>query len=153
LPYAFASHFAPALMMDAIEIYRTRFRRSEYLTRPHVMLGLNVVAAETDGEARRLFTSHQQAFVNLRRGMPGPLPPPNEQVIEQLPAQQRWELDQTLSMAVVGSPATVQLGLQAFIASTKADEIIIVAQIFDHEARLTSYEITADALSARTIPD
>ena len=153
LPYAFASHFAPALMMDAIEIYRSRFRPSEYASRPHVMLGLNVIAAGTDTEARRLFTSHQQAFVNLRLGTPGPLPPPNEQAIEELTPQQRWELDQTLSAAVVGSPATVQRGIEEFIARTKADEIIVVAQIFDHQARLKSYEITADALSARTIPD
>jgi luciferase family oxidoreductase group 1 len=153
LPYAFASHFAPALMMDAIEIYRSRFRPSEFASRPHVMLGLNVIAAETDAEARRLFTSHQQAFVNLRRGTPGPLPPPDEQAIERLSRQERWELDQTLSMAVVGSPATVQLGIEAFVERTKADELIIVAQIFEHQARLRSYEITADALSARTIPD
>jgi luciferase family oxidoreductase group 1 len=153
LPYAFASHFAPGLMMDAIAIYRSRFRPSEYASRPHVMLGLNVIAAETDAEARRLFTSHQQAFVNLRRGTPGPLPPPNEQAIEQLSRQERWELDQTLSIAVVGSPATVQLGIEAFLVRTKADEIIVVAQIFDHQARLKSYEITADALSARTTPD
>ena len=153
LPYAFASHFAPALMMDAIAIYRSRFRPSEFATRPHVMLGLNIVAAQTDNDARRLFTSHQQAFVNLRRGTPGPLPPPNEQAIQQLSPQERWELDQTLSMAVVGSPATVRLGIEAFVARTNADEIIVVAQIFDHQARLKSYEITSDALSARTIPD
>ena len=153
LPYAFASHFAPGLMMDAIEIYRSRFRPSQFAARPRVMLGLNVIAAETDAEARRLFTSHQQAFVNLRRGTPGPLPPPNEQALEQLPRQERWELDQTLSMAVVGSPATVQLGIEAFVERTKADEIIVVAQIFDHPARLRSYEITADVLSARAIPE
>jgi len=153
LPYAFASHFAPALMMDAIEIYRSRFRPSEFASRPHVMLGLNVIAAETDAEARRLFTSHQQSFVNLRRGTPGPLPPPDEHAIERLSRQERWELDQTLSMAVVGSPGTVQLGIEAFVERTKADELIIVAQIFEHQARLRSYELTADALSARTIPD
>ena len=77
LPYAFASHFAPALMMDAIAVYRNRFRPSQFLARPHLMLGVNVVIGETDEEARRLFTSHQQAFVNLRRGTPGPLPPPD----------------------------------------------------------------------------
>jgi len=147
LPYAFASHFAPALMMDAIAIYRSRFRPSEFATRPHVMLGLNIVAAQTDNDARRLFTSHQQAFVNLRRGTPGPLPPPNEQAIEQLSPQERWELDQTLSMAVVGSPETVRLGIEAFVARTNADEIIVVAQIFDHQARLKSYEITAGAFT------
>jgi luciferase family oxidoreductase group 1 len=146
LPYAFASHFAPDLMMDAIEIYRSRFRPSKHASRPHVMLGLNVVAAETDAAARRLFTSHQQAFVNLRHGTPGPLPPPNEPAIERLPPQHRWEMDHTLSMAVVGSATTVQRGVEAFVARTKADEIIVVAQIFDHQARLRSYEITADVL-------
>lgn len=153
LPYAFASHFAPAQMMKALEVYRSRFRPSENLKHPHVMLGLNVIAAETDEDARRLFTSHQQAFVNLRRGTPGPLPPPNPRAIEQLPEQEKWELDQTLSMAVVGSLATVQQGIDEFIGRTNADEIIIVTQTFDHQARLRSYELTADVLSRRTVPD
>jgi luciferase family oxidoreductase group 1 len=143
LPYAFASHFAPVHMMRAVELYRSRFRPSEYLARPHVMLGITVVAAETDSEARRLFTSHQQAFVSLRRGTPRPLPPPNERFLENLPEAEQWELDQTLAVAAVGSPATVENALKAFIGRTGADELIIVAQIFDHAARLRSYEITA----------
>jgi luciferase family oxidoreductase group 1 len=143
LPYAFASHFAPALMMKAIELYRSRFRPSEELKRPHVMLGINVIAAETDDEARRLFTSHQQAFANLRRGTPGPLPPPNERAVAQLSEQERWELDQSLSVAVVGSLATVQRGIEEFIGRTNADELIIATQVFDHAARLRSYELTA----------
>jgi luciferase family oxidoreductase group 1 len=156
LPYAFASHFAPALMMKAIDVYRSRFRPSEDLKHPHVMLGINVIAAETDEEARRLFTSHQQAFVNLRRGTPGPLPPPNERAIAQLSEQERWELDQTLSVAVVGSLATVQRGIEEFIGRTNADELIIVAQVFEHAARLRSYEMTAQLhtlLDARSIAD
>ena len=100
LPYAFASHFAPALMMDAIAVYRNRFRPSQVLARPHLMLGVNVVIGETDEEAKRLFTSHQQAFVNLRRGTPGPLPPPDPGFLERIPAQERWEIGQTLSVSV-----------------------------------------------------
>ncbi len=143
LPYAFASHFAPALMMDAIEVYRQRFRPSEYLARPHVMLGANVVVGETDEEAKRLFTSHQQAFVSLRRGTPGPLPPPDGQFMERLSAQERWEIDQTLSVSMVGSLRYVQAALEEFIGRTQADELILVAQVYDHTARLRSYELAA----------
>ena len=143
LPYAFASHFAPTHLMRAIDVYRTRFRPSDQLKTPYVMLGVNVTAAETDEEARRLFTSHQQAFVNLRRGMPAPIPPPNDRFMDGLQDHERWEIDQTLSAAVVGGPDTVRQGIDAFIARTGADELILVAQIFDHEARLRSYEIVS----------
>ena len=143
LPYAFASHFAPALMMDAIALYRQRFRASEFLARPHVMLGANVVVADTDTEAKRLFTSHQQAFVSLRRGTPGPLPPPDAQFTERLSAQEKWEVDQTLSVSFVGSLRSVQASLEEFIGRTQADELILVAQVYDHTARLRSYELAA----------
>ena len=143
LPYAFASHFAPALMMDAIAIYRQRFRRSEFLERPRVMLGVNVVIADTDAEAARLFTSQQQAFVNLRRGTPGPLPPPDPHFVSRLPVQEKWELDQTLSVAMVGSRGTVRAALDEFVRGTQADELIVVSQLFDHAARLRSYELAA----------
>jgi luciferase family oxidoreductase group 1 len=143
LPYGFASHFAPALMMDAIAIYRQRFRPSEFLARPHVMLGVNVVIGETDEEAKLLFTSHQQAFVNLRRGTLGPLPPPDARFVERLSAQERWELDQTLSMSIVGSLRHVQSALEEFIRRTQANELILVAQIYDHTARLRSYQLAA----------
>jgi luciferase family oxidoreductase group 1 len=143
LPYGFASHFAPALMMDAIALYRQRFRPSEFLARPHVMLGVNVVIGETDEDARLMFTSHQQAFVNLRRGTLGPLPPPDAQFLERLSAQERWELEQTLSTAIVGSVRHVQAGLGEFIGRTQANELILVAQIYDHAARLRSYELAA----------
>jgi luciferase family oxidoreductase group 1 len=143
LPYAFASHFAPTQMMQAIEVYRTRFRPSEHLARPHVMLGVNVVVGETDDEARRLFTSHQQAFVNLRRGTPGPLPPPHEGFLDGLAPHERWELDQTLSVSFVGSVRAVQAAIEEFIGRTQADELIVVAQIYDHAARVRSYEMTA----------
>ena len=143
LPYGFASHFAPALMMDAIAVYRQRFRPSEFLARPHVMLGVNVVIADTDAEARQLFTSHQQAFVNLRRGTLGPLPPPDAQFLERLTTQERWEIDQTLSVATVGSVRHVQTALEEFIGRTQADELILVAQIYDHATRLRSYQLAA----------
>ena len=145
LPFAFASHFAPGQMMTALELYRSRFRPSEQGGRPHVMLGLNVFAAESDAEARRLFTSLQQAFVNLRRGQPGPLPPPVDDIEALLSPLERSMLAQSLSCAVVGSPETVRQGLAAFIARTGADEIMVTAQIFDHAARLRSFEITAAA--------
>ena len=143
LPYGFASHFAPALMMDAIAVYRQRFRPSEFLARPHVMLGVNVVIGDTDEEAKLLFTSHQQAFVNLRRGTPGPLPPPDAEFLERLSAQERWELDQTLSNSIVGSLRHVQSALEEFIGRTQANELILVAQIYDHGTRLRSYELAA----------
>ena len=144
LPYAFASHFAPAHLMRALEVYRSRFRPSDQLQAPYVMLGLNVTAADTDQEARRLFTSHQQAYVNLRRGMPAPIPPPSDDFMNTLPEHEKFELEQTLSGAVVGGPETVRRGVQAFVSRTGADELILVAQIFDHAARLRSYEIASE---------
>jgi luciferase family oxidoreductase group 1 len=144
LPYAFASHFAPALLMDAIAVYRQRFRPSEFLAHPHVMLGINVVVGETDAEAEHLFSSHQQAFVNLRRGTPGPLPPPNRQFVDRLPPHERWEIDQTLSVTAVGSIANVQAAIEEFVGRTQADELILVSQIYDHASRLRSYELAAD---------
>jgi luciferase family oxidoreductase group 1 len=145
LPFAFASHFAPAMMEQALEIYRARFEPSPQLERPHVMLGLNVFAAESDDEARRLFTSLQQAFINLRRGRPGPLPPPAEGFDETLLPHERQMLAEMLSAAVVGDPDTVARGIEAFAARTGADEIMVTSQAFDHAARLRSFEIAATA--------
>jgi len=141
LPFAFASHFAPAALDEALELYRIRFKPSAQLERPHVMLGVNVFAAETDEEGRRLFTSLQQAFVNLRRGHPGQLPPPVAGFVERLPPGDRRLLDDMLSCSVVGAPETVQRGLEAFAARTGADELMLASQIFDHGARLRSYEL------------
>jgi luciferase family oxidoreductase group 1 len=151
LPYAFASHFAPRLMMPAAELYRAQFRPSAQLARPYVMLGVNVFAADTDDEARRLFTSMQQAFVNLRRGRPGPLPPPVAGFDEQLTPMERLGLEEMLACSVVGSPDTVREGLDAFAARTGADELMVTSQIFDHAARLRSYEITAAAREALAV--
>ena len=143
LPYAFASHFAPAEMDHALEIYRSRFKPSRQLDKPHVMLGLNVFAAPTDAEAKLVFTSLQQAFVNLRTGRPGKLPPPVENYDRELEPAARAMLAQALSCAVVGSPETVRQGIDAFIRRTGADELMVTAQIFDHAARVRSFEILA----------
>jgi luciferase family oxidoreductase group 1 len=143
LPYSFASHFAPGQMMQAIEVYRARFRPSGQLDRPYVMLGFNVFAADTDEEAAWLFTSLQQAFVNLRRGMPGRLPPPVAGFEDRLTPAERAMIAQALSCAAVGSPDTVRRGLESFIDRTGADELIVTSQIFDHAARLKSFEIAS----------
>jgi luciferase family oxidoreductase group 1 len=146
LPYAFASHFAPAQMMPAIDLYRRLFRPSDRLAAPHVMLGVNVIAADTDREARLLQTSQQQAFVNLRRGQPGRLPPPRERFEEELSPAERAMLEQALACSFVGTEDRVRRDLDAFAASTGAHELIVAAHIFDHDARLRSYEIAAAAL-------
>ena len=143
LPYAFASHFAPGQMREAVSLYRERFRPSERLSAPHVMLGVNVFAAETDAEARRLFSSLRQAFVNLRRGRPGKLPPPVDDLDADLDPYARAVLARSLACSVVGGPETVRRGLQEFAASTGADELMVTAQIFDHAARRRSFEIVA----------
>ncbi len=145
LPYAFASHFAPAEMQHAIDIYRSRFQPSERLAKPRLMLGLNVFAADTDAEARLLFSSLQQAFVNLRTGRPGKLPPPVENYDATLDPMAAGMLANALSCSIVGSQATVRDGLDAFVRRTGADELMVTAQIFDHKARLKSFEILARA--------
>jgi luciferase family oxidoreductase group 1 len=143
LPYAFASHFAPAEMAEAVALYRSQFRPSERLAAPYVMLGVNIVAAETDSEARRLFSSLQQAFVNLRSGRPGKLPPPVDDFESGLGPRARAMLASALAYAIVGSPQTVREGLRSFVASIGADELMVTAQIFDHDARKRSFEILA----------
>jgi len=143
LPYAFASHFAPAELDAALAVYRARFQPSEHLTRPYAMAGINVVAASTDEEARALFTSVQQAFVALRSGRPGPLPPPDPGFRPDPGGQA--VLDHALACAVVGSPGTVKRGVEAFLERTQADELIVTTQVFDHAARVRSYEILAEA--------
>ena len=145
LPFGFASHFAPGMMMDAIAIYRQRFRPSAQLAEPYVMLGVNVIAAETDQEARYLFTSVQQSFVNIRSGRPSPLPPPVEGFEESLDRYARSMINDALSCAIVGSPETVRQGMEAFIARTGASELMVTANIFDHEKRKRSFSIAAGA--------
>jgi luciferase family oxidoreductase group 1 len=148
LPFAFASHFAPQMMLQAISIYRSTFQPSEQLQKPHVMLGYNVFAADTDAEAAYQATSMQQAFVNLRTGRPSQLKPPQEGYLEQLGLQERAMLNDVLSCSAIGSPATVATAMQQFIARTGADELMVTSQIFDHAARLRSYEITAQVRDA-----
>ncbi len=150
LPYAFASHFAPQQMMQAIEVYRRLFRPSEQLERPYVMLGYNVFAADTDEEARLIATSMQQAFVNLRTGRPGPLPPPRDGYLEGLPPELRMMLDDVLGCTAVGAPETVRGRIAEFVARTGADELMLTSQTFDHAARLRSFEITAQVREALT---
>ena len=146
LPYAFASHFAPAAMTEALALYRSRFRPSERLERPYAMLGVNVFAADTEAEARRLYTSLQQAFINLRRGRPGPLPPPDRRLEERLSPADRHLIGEMLSCTVVGAPETVRRGLLAFAERTGADELMLTSQIHDHTARLRSFEMVASEL-------
>jgi luciferase family oxidoreductase group 1 len=143
LPYAFASHFAPSQMLQAIELYRDTFKPSAQLAKPYVMLGFNVIAADTDEEAALLATSLQQAFVNLRSGRPSKLPPPRPGYLDTLGPAEHALLSSVLACTAIGSPVTVKRTLDAFIARTQADELMITAQVHDHAARLRSYEITA----------
>ncbi|CAN7424292.1 MULTISPECIES: LLM class flavin-dependent oxidoreductase [unclassified Variovorax] len=144
LPYAFASHFAPQQLMQAIRIYRETFKPSKQLDKPYVMLGFNVFAAETDEEAVFRSSSWQQAFVNLRSGRPGRLPPPVENYRQRVGPAENALLDSVLSCSAVGSRETVRAGIEAFVERTGADELMITSQVFDHEARLRSYEILAE---------
>ena len=148
LPYVFASHFAPAALDDAVAVYRRTFKPSARLDKPHVMLALNVVAADTDAEARRLFTTQQQAFVNLRRGRPGLVPPPlasAEAMDAYCTPAERAGVDAALACAVVGSPDTVRTGLRAFVERYQPDELMLTANVFDHASRLKSFELAAAA--------
>jgi luciferase family oxidoreductase group 1 len=148
LPYAFASHFAPVQMMQAIALYRSLFRPSAKLKKPYVMLGFNVFAADTEEEGRFLASSMQQAFVNLRSGRPSRLQPPVKDYLDTLDPIQLALLDQVLSCTAIGSPDTVSTQLAGFIDRTGADELMITCQIFDHAARLRSYEIAAHVRDA-----
>ncbi len=151
LPYAFASHFAPDAMDQALAIYRRDFRPSARLPAPYAILAANVVVAESDAEARRLFTTQQQAFVNLRRGRPGLIPPPLDDIEAFWTPVEKHGVEHALACSVVGDPATAEAGLRAFIERHRPDELMITANIFDHAARLRSFELAArvrDALVA-----
>ena len=152
LPFAFASHFAPAMMMQALEVYRGSFRASKQLASPYVMLGFNIFAADTDAEAQLLATSMQQAFVNLRSGRPSQLPPPMEGYDTQLAPAAKAMLAEVLACSAIGSPGTVRAALAAFIERTKPDELMLTSQIFDHAARLRSYQLAADSLQSLPQP-
>lgn len=144
LPFAFASHFAPAAMWEAMEVYRTRFTPSEQCQKPYLMLAVNIFAADTDEEARRLMTSVQMQFIALRRGTPGPLTPPVETLEGVWSPVEKAGVDEALACSVVGSPETVRRGLERFIEETRPNELICTAQIYDHAARLRSFEIAAE---------
>jgi luciferase family oxidoreductase group 1 len=146
LPYAFASHFAPQMMMDAIRVYRERFEPSDQLDRPYVMLGYNVFAADSDEQAQLLATSVQQAFVALRTGRASQLPPPQAGFADTLPPQGRALLDSLLSCSAIGTPATVRRQVEAFVERTGADELMVTSQIHDHQARIHSYELLMDCV-------
>jgi len=148
LPFAFASHFAPDALMSALQVYRSRFKPSRQLQRPHAMVAANVVAAETDEEARFLFTSLQQAFLRLRRGEPGPLPEPVASIEAMSSEVERAGLEQALECSFVGSVATVARGVRAFLDRTGADELIISGHIHDHGARLRSFTLAAQVRDA-----
>jgi luciferase family oxidoreductase group 1 len=153
LPFAFASHFAPDAMDEALALYRRDFRPSSRLQQPYAMLGINVVGADTDAEARRLFTTQQQSFINLRRGRPGLIPPPIDDIETYWSAPEKQMVERALACAVVGAPDTVTQGIAAFIARHKPDELLITANVFEHTARRHSFEIAAgarDALAAGT---
>jgi luciferase family oxidoreductase group 1 len=150
LPYAFASHFAPDALEEALTVYRREFQPSARLAQPYAMLAMNVVVADTDAEAARLFTTQQQAFVNLRRGRPGLVPPPLEsaRAIEAYASPDELAgVNRALSVAVVGSPATVRDGVNAFIAKHRPEEMMFTANIFDHAARIRSFELAMQTLA------
>ena len=144
LPYAFASHFAPTQLMQALEVYRTQFRPSAQLRQPYVMIGVNIFAAETDARARFLFSSLQQVFISLRRGRPRQLAAPVEGFDAQLMPHERQMLDEMLAYSVIGSPDTVARGLESIIERTGADELMVTSQVHDHAERLRSFEIVAE---------
>jgi luciferase family oxidoreductase group 1 len=146
LPFAFASHFAPDHLMNALHIYRSRFQPSAQLRKPYAIAAVNVFAADTDAAGARLFTSLQQQFVNLRRGTPGPLQPPVDSTEGMFAPHEIAMIEHSLQYSLTGSPETVRQGLEGFIAETHADEILITGQIFDHAARVNSFGIAADIL-------
>lgn len=149
LPYAFASHFAPAVLFEALDIYRRRFRPSKQLPHPHAMIGVNIVAAETDKEARRLFTTVQQAFTNLVRSSPGKLQPPIDDIEEYWTPAEKHQASRMLEHSIVGSAESVRRELEIFVRLTKADELMVISSLYDHAARVRSYEIVADIVGAR----
>ena len=146
LSFAFASHFAPAMMEDALARYRLTFKPSKYLQAPHAMLALNVVAADTRAEAERLFTTQQQSFVRLRRGEIGLIPPPVDDIEAFWTPQEKAMVAQALACAVVGDPQDVRDGIADFVARHRPDELMLTANIFDHGARKHSFALAAEAM-------
>ena len=148
LPFAFASHFAPDYLMQALEMYRAKFRPSELLKQPYAMCGIGVFAADSVAQARRIFTSMQMQFVNLRRGQPSPLNPPVDSMDDYWTEAEKVLVERATKYAVVGTPQVVRERLNEFISRTQADELMVTAQIYDHAARRRSYELVAEARNA-----
>jgi luciferase family oxidoreductase group 1 len=143
LPFAFASHFAPADLLDALSVYRAKFKPSRQLDRPHAMVAVNIFAADTDNEARRQFTSLQQAFINLRRGRPGPVPAPIDDIAGYASDFEMAQVGQALAYSAVGSAKTVEEKLRVILKETAPDELMVAGHFYDHAARLRSFEIAA----------
>lgn len=148
LPYAFASHFAPDLLLPALQIYRDRFKPSAQLDRPHAMVGVNIVAADTDEEARRLATTQQMSFADIFRGARGLSRPPIDDIETYWSPTEKAQAMRMLARSIVGSPETVRIGVEALVAETGADELMIVSDVYDHEKRLRSFELIASAGAA-----
>lgn len=145
LPYSFASHFAPDLLLQALEIYRARFKPSEQLQRPYAMVGVNIIAAETDAEAKRLATTQQMSFVNMFRGARGLSQPPIDDIESYWSLSEKAQVQRMLARSIVGSPETVRRGIAALVEETRADELIVVSDVYDHALRLRSFELIAEA--------
>jgi luciferase family oxidoreductase group 1 len=152
LPYAFASHFAPDALMDALRAYRAGFQTSKQLNWPYVMPGVNIIAAETDSEAQHLFTTVQQGFTNLIRGRPGPAQPPIDDMDTYWTEAEKFQVSHMLRYSIVGSPETIRAGLDHFVTTTNADELMVGSHIYDHQARIRSYEILMDVARAMGAP-
>ena len=148
LPFAFASHFAPAALDEALHVYRSGFRPSTVLDVPYAMAAMNVIAAETDAEAQFLVSSLQQSFVALRTGNPRQMPPPVEGYLDTLPPNAVAALQDVLSCSAIGSPETVRAGVASFVERTGADEVIVACSVFDHELRKASLALTAEVFAA-----
>jgi len=151
LPYAFASHFAPGMLLPALDLYRSRFKPSARLDRPYAMVGVNVIAADTDAEAERLSTTQLMSFTNIFRGARGLSQPPIDNIDAYWTPAEKAQVMQMLARRIVGSPATVRAGLEALVEETGADELIIVSDVYDHGARLRSFEIIAEQAISRTL--
>ena len=143
MPYAFASHFAPDQLLPALDIYRSRFEPSEQLAKPYAMVGVNVIAADTDREARRLATTQQMSFTNMFRGKRGLSQPPIDDIETYWSPTEKAQAMQMLARSIIGSPGTVRNGLAGLLAETGADELMVVSDVYDHRARLRSYELIA----------
>ena len=153
LPYSFASHFAPDLLIPALDIYRSRFKPSAQLDRPYAMVGVNIIAAGSDAEARRLATTQQMSFANIFRGARGLSQPPIDDIESYWSPMEKAQAQRMLARSIIGSPETVRAGIEALVAETGADELIVVSDVYEHPARLRSFELIAEAAgAARTAP-